>query len=295
MPRAWLQLFRIALGPSIAWDVLVGWGLWRMAGQGQGMGSLPGALGVVLLAYHGGMALNDWADRRIDSDAGRRRPLVLGNLNPSAVLAAGLSMVVGSALLATWVLPHALAPACILVGVVLAYDFGGSPIRIFLGPILLATARVLAFHMAALGEAEWGTVLSHVGLVPGAALAFWWLFLSRLASYEETGAPRMHILAFPAVLSLVPLMVSKQAGGNPLFYGLWAGLGLWLLIPAWRDRHRGQDPAAVQAAVRRALVCSPLIPGALLLSAGAAPAWVAVGLGVVVLSVHGLARIFPPE
>ena len=295
MLRAWLQLFRIALGPSIAWDVVAGWALWRMAGQGEGLGSLPAALSVVVLAYHGGMALNDWADRRIDFDAGRRRPLALGHLSPSAALAAGLCMLAGAALLATWILPHALAPAYILAGVVLAYDFGGSLTRIFMGPILLATARVLAFHMAAFGEAEWDTVLSHMGLVPGATLAVWWLFLSRLARYEENGAPGMRILAFPAILSLVPLLVSEQAEGNPWFFCLWAGLGLRLLIPAWRDRHQGTAPAVVQASVRRALVCSPLIPGALLLSAGAPPAWVGVGLGVVVISVHGLARIFPPE
>lgn len=296
MAKHWLQLFRIALAPTIVWDVVAGWLIWQKTSATQSSSTtLLVTLATVLLVYHGGMALNDWADRRIDFQANRKRPLALGVLPANTALAIGLLMVLGSVALAAWALPTSLAAAALLAFIVLLYDLGGSLVRTFLGPALLASARVLAFHMAPLGEAEWETVISSIGFVPGAALAVWWLFLSRLASYEEKGAPGMHILGFPVILALVPLMLSEKAGVDLWFYILWGLLAGWLLIPAWQKRHDGHSAYAVQAAVRRALISSPLIPGAILLAAGLNSILIAGILVVVLTTTRTLAKVFPPE
>ena len=134
--RAYGQLLRLSLTASALADaaagVLLGSGTWPR-------GASPW---LMLLAsacvYHGGMALNDWADRSSDSTR-PNRPIASGAIRPNTAFAIGAGLLIAGPLVAFTVDP---AAALLLLGVaVLAalYDlWGRGP---WLGPTLLGLCR----------------------------------------------------------------------------------------------------------------------------------------------------------
>src|SRR5512137_294118 len=98
--KAWGRLLRLSLAPTAAADVA--------AGAVAGAGAWPGRGVFVLMiaslcVYHGGMALNDWADRKEDRVLRPDRPIPAGGVSPPAGLAAGLALLVSGPLIAACV------------------------------------------------------------------------------------------------------------------------------------------------------------------------------------------------
>lgn len=310
---AWIRLFRLALAPTILWDVTAGFlfaealiqnnkaiarqsfeseatvSSWQWAGPQL---ALTGA--ILLAVFHAGMALNDWADRRIDKEAQRKRPLVDGTIKPKSALLAALLMLGAAAAAAFWVHPE---PIWILAlcGLVMAYDLGGSAVRSGLGPLLLALCRTISFssglllllspQAAANSQAPWGI----------ASYALYVLFLARLAAKEEDGGPGMNMLPPIVLMCLSPFPLTQLESEQTLWLHLaWLGFAVWHLLPALPDRHIIWHPLRVQAGVRRALVAMPALPAMVLIAADA-PLWqAAIGVAVAAITVQ-LARRLAPE
>jgi len=216
------RLLRLSLAPSAAADVaagiVIGAGFWPG-------GAAPWILiAASLCVYHGGMALNDWADREHDAATRPERPIPSGRAPAGAVAFLGFALLVmgpwlaiGADRAAGYVL------ACVAVAAA-AYDlFGRGPI---LGPSFLAVCR--AGNLAA-------------GLVLGRALG---------ADAYALGAERL-------VFEPLPVDFAPAA-----YYGLYVGVVsvLGRLEDGEDDRPLGRRPSMLVALAASLLLALPLLP-----------------------------------
>ncbi len=310
---AWARLFRLALAPTVLWDAIAGFLLADVLIQrslavsnqafetGPPMSSFQWAgstlaitCGILLCIFHAGMGLNDWADRKIDLAANRKRPISLGQIKPQAVIPAVFMLLVGAAVSAFLYFPE---PNWIysLIALVLVYDLCGSTLRTGIGPLLLALCRSLSFSCGMLVLLSPTALASSPAPWAIAAYALYVLFLARLAAKEEEGGQGLNLLPFIALMCLSPFSLTQIPNANSLWLHLtWLGLAAWHLWPAVADRHQYWDPQRVQAAVRRSLVAMPVLPAMALLAVGAPPWWSLFGLAVAAVTVT-LARSMAPE
>lgn len=203
------KLIRLSLVPSALADAVCGVAL------GAGGWPAPTALLALLVSaclFHGGMALNDWADRAEDTEFGRDRPLVHGHLTPSFAL--GLVVVlfaigVTAAALVSW---RAGVAAGAVAGCAAGYDLiGRGPVR---GPALLAACRAGNLLTAAwIGAATLGSDLDLRLFTPVAlGYALYVFTLSRLGRMEDDtqhepgGRPRPLLVLLALLLGAAPLV-----------------------------------------------------------------------------------------
>jgi len=139
--KAWGRLLRLSLAPTAAADIAAG----AVAGAGAWPWSHPargGVLGLMLASlavYHGGMALNDWADREGDRPLRPDRPIPSGAVRPAAALCVGVALLLLGPLLASSVSAPAAGVLLAVAATAFVYDVG--PRGPTLGPLLLATCR----------------------------------------------------------------------------------------------------------------------------------------------------------
>ena len=134
--KAWGRLLRLSLAPTAAADIA--------AGAVAGAGAWPtGGVFVLMLAslavYHGGMTLNDWADREGDRPLRPDRPIPSGAVRPAAALLVGASLLLIGPLLAYSCSPASAGVLLAVSATAFAYD-----VRLrgaVLGPLLLAACR----------------------------------------------------------------------------------------------------------------------------------------------------------
>jgi len=172
--RAIGQLLRLSLSASALADVA--------AGIVLGAGAWPGGsspfllLAAGLVTYHGGMALNDWADREHDARTRLERPIPSGAVAPDFALALGLALLVlGPALAFSAGGPRVGWLALAVAGLALGYDL--APRGAWSGPLLLALCRA--------GNLATGIVFG-LGAAPGEPAALLvprssWLWLAPAA------------------------------------------------------------------------------------------------------------------
>jgi 4-hydroxybenzoate polyprenyltransferase len=219
---AWGRLLRLSLATTAAADVF--------AGAVYSAHSVPSfaRLWLPLLAslcvYHGGMALNDWADRWRDNETRPDRPIPAGLISPQAALAVGLVLLGLGPLLANWYSYTGQYPA-LLGGVsvlALLYNLAGrGP---WIGPLLLGLCRAgnLLAGMAAFG------VLLPEGKWLAVGYGAYVFVVSRLGRMEDGeqarvgDAPRK-LLIGAGVCQLVPLIAGFAATAP-----LGAGLLIWI-------------------------------------------------------------------
>jgi 4-hydroxybenzoate polyprenyltransferase len=169
--RAWGRLLRLSLAPTATADVLAGICL-------GDVGWSPRLLLLVLASlcvYHGGMALNDWADRSSDAKVRPDRPIPSGRVAAPAALAVAVLLLVAGPVLAALVSERS---AWILAGVSLAacaYDLG---VR---GPYLVPLCR--AGNLAAGVLA--GTAGPKAALLPCLAYGGYVASIAALAQLED--------------------------------------------------------------------------------------------------------------
>lgn len=305
-PLALGRLLRLSLAPSAAADIVAG--VLLVAGE---VVSIPRTLALMLASlgvYHGGMALNDWADREEDARGGRARPLPTGALAPSTALGVALLGLGLGPSLAWIVAPHAGLVLVVVAVLAALYDLvGRGPWR---GPLLLAGCRAgnLGAGMALASETSgWRPVLFLAPL----SYALYVGFVSRLARLEDLEPdpgrvvrPARWALASAASLvaigALAAWMASRSHASASVASALWAqaltalaAFGILRRVQA--EGERTWTPKAIQGtagmALRRLLIAT---------SALAASAGTASGLLVAMAILAGypvsfaLRRVFPP-
>ncbi|MCP4091918.1 MAG: UbiA family prenyltransferase [Planctomycetes bacterium] len=260
--KAWLELMRAALGPTVVWDFVVGV---LLAGISWHDG-LWWAMASLVLIYFAGMILNDWRDRALDAEVGRLRPLIDGRIPPTTALAVAMMMFGGAYVCALRSGPFLGDFSLWLIAIVVVYDLIGADLRKHLGPALLAAARAFSISygvIATLGAEELRATL---GIATPLAYALYFLFLSRLAQREEHGVRGLNGLAFLVMAAASPALLTQFQSPSWIFYVGWLAVAALLLVPAWPHRHNFWDPKQVQIMVRRSLSLAPLIPGLCLLA-----------------------------
>ncbi len=280
------RLLRISLAPSAFADVVAGSCAGLAAGGSFRAGTLALGAASSLCVYHAGMALNDFADRRIDARARPDRPIPSGALPPRLALAIGLAGLAASVLLASFAGPETLRVAGALSLLVLAYDFAAKR-SAWTGPPVLGFCRALNLLLGASCAAppSYGPGL----LLPAAAYGLYVFLVSHLARMEDSvvrpATARALALAAPSSLLLPSLALRSLEAGVAA-----AAFAAFLLRPVLgiRDWTRG----AVERTVGR------LLGGTILLDASIAGAsgFLAVALGLLLLYplARGLARRYPP-
>lgn len=307
------RLLRLSLAPSAIADVLAGVVLAHgLAAPAPGAGDPRPWLLVLasLCVYHGGMALNDWADRVHDGATRPGRPVPSGAVPAPLARLLGLGLLLAGPLVALAVDREV---AGIVAGVALlaaAYDLGGrGP---WVGPLLLAACRTgnllggawLGSKLAGRVPADEVHLLLPLPLLYGAYV----FAVSRLGRMEDAEddaplgrRPPRFLAALAAVLLVAPVLPlpwHPDALGNgiriPVATLVAAGGAFGLLRLAFRpvDWTRPMVMLAMGMCLRRLLVFTATVAAL----AGTASGYV-VSLGILCgfpVS-YALRRVFPPS
>lgn len=205
--KAWGRLLRLSLAPTAAADVA--------AGAVAGAGAWPGGGTFVLMlaslcVYHGGMALNDWADRKEDLPIRPDRPIPSGAVSSPAALAAGIALLVSGPLIALSVSTQLAAVLLAVSAAACAYDLRlrGAVV----GPLVLAACRGGDLSAGILFGA--GSAFEPRMLVPAAVYAAYVFAVSSLGRLEDapeavlrSSRPAVQLSAAALLLALSPLSV----------------------------------------------------------------------------------------
>ena len=306
---AWGQLLRLSMAPSALADAA--------AGLLLGAGAWPGERAVWMLAaafcaYHGGMALNDWADRAGDARTRPERPLPSGVIGATAALGVSLTLLLLGPLLAWQLEPRAGAAMLAVSAMAALYDLRGR--GAWTGPLLLGLCRagnLAAGMIAGAAIAGEGAALYTPALPPPALLCaatlygayvFWLSRLGRLEDAEDDAPlgqrPRGFLLGASACLLLAPLAPlygSASMGAPALLAALLAAAGAWPLAriatgtTTWS---KGLVMSAMGMGLRRLLVFTAVLACA---SGASEGPWVAAVILAGYPLAHALRRVFPPS
>lgn len=268
---AWGRLLRLSLAPSAAADIAAGlclgaWGTLPARGEGALL------IAASLCVYHGGMALNDWADREADARTRPDRPVPSGAVSPRGALGAGVALLLVGCALAFLTTPAAGLALTAVAACAAYYDVAGrGPWR---GPLLLALCRggnlasgvLLGVHLAMPEGAPGAPRLAWIACALYAGYVLSASRLGRLEDDEDEGAlgarPRRALalaaaclLAVPAA-SLLPLapLPPPAAGATDVAVALPVRLLPWLVAPlgAWHLITEALRPSWTRALVGRA-------------------------------------------
>jgi 4-hydroxybenzoate polyprenyltransferase len=301
--KAWGRLLRLSLAPTAAADIA--------AGAAAGAGSWPwcgracGAILLLILAslcvYHGGMALNDWADGEGDRALRPDRPIPSGAVRPRSALVAGLALLLLGPALAACV---STSSAAVLLGVsVLACAYDLRLRGATVGPLLLASCRGGNLSAGILFGA--GSQLEPGMLAPAAAYAAYVLAVSSLGRLEDapeavlrSARPSAQLSASALILAASPLSALAFRSNRPA--GLIAALVLALAGAAGlfhRAQHRGpwsgaEVTRATGLGLRRLLVFTSALS---LAAAGRDGAIVAAAILAGYPVSYFLRGVFPPS
>jgi 4-hydroxybenzoate polyprenyltransferase len=240
-----LRLGRVSNLPTVWSNVLAGV---TLAGASAADRRVPLLLIALSLSYVGGMYLNDWFDRDIDSRQRPERPIPSGQVSAATVFTAGMVMLAASVLLLVWV-GYAFADGTgwrapvvgvMLSGTIVFYDWRhkGNP----LSPVVMGLCRFLVYLVA--GYAL--VASAPMQLWAAAALLLCYLVgLTYVAKQETLGVVRnlwpLGFLALPLVYAAI------AATGGALSTALFVAFAAWVVYALhflWR-RRPGDVPRAV--------------------------------------------------
>lgn len=258
--RQLARLLRVSLLPSALADGLAG----LVVGS---RGELPEARLLLWLPasaalYHGGMALNDWADRHHDAATRPDRPIPSGAVPASLALALGLGLLALGALLGALAHPLLGWGGLVLAGLVAAYDLvGRGPL---LGPLLLGSCRSLNFGLPLL-VASAALLPTPGAVLMAASYGAWVALVSTFARAEDGEAAlipqrQQHLLLACAAILPVPALTAGVVLQEPLGGALGALLAASAAagpLSAWRSQEpwtRARVEATVGLLLRRLLV-----------------------------------------
>ncbi len=285
MLRGYLELLRPANVITAVADVLAGY---AVAGRTNHR-ALPWLLGATVCLYAGGVVLNDFFDRRLDSIERPERPIPSGRVPAAAAaLLGGTLLAAGVAAAAQATLAAALV-ATTLAALIVLYDAWlkrYSPA----GPINMGLCRGLNLL---LGVAAVPAVLA--GRWPVALIAVAYIAAVTVVSRGEVHGGKRGAATF-ALISLSGVLVALLAIGRraPGFeqlaaFAVLAVLAYRVLPPFWRVRYE-PTPAVIRRAVK-AGVLSLVLVDAVISVAYAGPAYGAAVLATALVA-SSLARLF---
>lgn len=299
--RAVGRLLRLSLTVSALADVAAGV---LLGARGWPGGTAPWALVLAsACVYHGGMALNDWADREHDARTRPDRPIPSGVLSARFALGLGLALLAGGSALALWVNPVAGAALSGVAALAFLYDVAGrGP---WSGPLLLGLCR--GGNLGAgllLGAGLVGSERTLAWLLPPAlAYALYVFVVSRLGRLEdaedalalESRTPSV-LVAAAALCLLTPACLPLEVEGSSRLLSLAiAGAGAFGLLrvaAAKRSWTAAEIPPVMGMALRRLLVFSASVA----VLAGSPAGWIGGGLILAGFPLsHALRRVFPPS
>lgn len=234
-----LRLGRVSNLPTVCSNVLAGtvlaggsWSDWRFVA----------VLTAMTLFYVGGMYLNDYFDRAIDTRERPGRPIPSGAMSATAVAAIGFGLLAAGVLATATTGPRASAFALLLAVAIVTYDLfhKGNPF----GPTVMGVCRALVYGVAA---AALGAAMPFAVAVPAVAIGAYVAGLSYAARQESLDKITN---LWPLLLLAAPAAVTIPAWQQGL-----AAIAVWLLMVVW-------SAAAVYLLARRPVAGSvPLAVG----------------------------------
>jgi hypothetical protein len=292
--KAWGRLLRLSLAPTAAADIVAG----AVAGANGWPWRGERVLDIALLAlaslavYHGGMALNDWADRGEDRGSRPDRPIPSGAVAPHAALAVALALLVLGPALAFRVAP---VSGAILAGVsVLACAYDLKLRGAWIGPLLLATCR--AGNLSAGIAFGAGSELTAVALVPALVYGAYVFAVSTLGRLEDAppdvlrrARPSLHLFAAALILAASPA-VGRSLAAFALC--CWGAFGLVVLARRTTTWSSAEVTRATGFGLRRLLVFTAALA---LAAGGSAGPFVAAGILAGYPISYALRGVFPPS
>ncbi len=273
----WGRVLRLSLAVTAVADVLAGsaLALFATGALTPSFVDLARVLLLVLAAlcvYHGGMALNDWADRESDARERPERPIPSGAVAAHSVLLVGLLGLFLGPALAALVSPSAGLWLAGVAACAALYDLAGrGPWR---GPLLLALCRAgnLMMPLVAFGALGADPLGHSAAPLAYGAYVFVVSRLGRLEDAEEAlvsdAQPRRLIATLALLLLLVVCLPLSSA--TPL--GRWlalsltapAAFSLWRSSRAVRAWTRADVERHMGLALRRFLIFTAalaILPG----------------------------------
>ena len=255
--RAYLSLVRPPNVTTALADVLAGFGVAGLANTS----ALPWLLGATACLYGGGIALNDFFDRRIDQVERPERAIPSGRVPaPVAASIGSLLLLIGVAA-ASRASATAAAIALAIACLALVYDAGGKHDRV-IGPVTIATCRGLNLL---LGVAAVPALIASAW--PVAALPFAFIIAVTALSRGEVHGGRRAVATFS--LSLIATVVVallvlsfRTAHSVVAAVAMTLLLGWRVLPPFWRARQRC-DPRNTRMAVRAGVLSLVLLDAAI--------------------------------
>lgn len=180
MTRGWLVLSRLSNLPTIWTNVLAG----AIVAGGALDSRVAWAVVAASLLYTGGMVLNDLWDMDHDRVHRPTRPLVSGQVSPTAAAWVMLALMFAGMLLARFVDPAAQVWVIALVAAILYYDIRHK--RDPLAPVVMGLCRGLVYAVAA-AMATGG--VPHVVLMAGGVMATYVAAFTYAARYIPSFRP----------------------------------------------------------------------------------------------------------
>lgn len=136
--KSWGRLLRLSLAATAIADIVAG-AIFASQGQWIRGPSIWILCLASLCVYHGGMALNDWADRNSDARVRPSRPIPSGSIGARAALGVALVLLLAGPAIAFAV--DLCSGGALLVVALLAVVYDLSARDEWLGPALLAACR----------------------------------------------------------------------------------------------------------------------------------------------------------
>jgi 4-hydroxybenzoate polyprenyltransferase len=207
--KAWGRLLRLSLAPTAAADIAAG-AIAGAAGRPFLESDAVGLLALILASlcvYHGGMTLNDWADREQDRRVRPDRPIPSGAVRPGAALLVGTALLLAGPLIA-W--RSSAESGLVLLAVsaaAIAYDLRlrGA----WTGPLLLAMCR--AGNLSAGIVFTAASPLEVRAFLPALIYGAYVFSVSRLGRLEDapehvlrSSSPSLQLILAAAILAASP-------------------------------------------------------------------------------------------
>ena len=207
--------------------------------------------------YAGGVTLNDFFDRELDSRERPERPIPSGRVRPAAAAFLGVVLLSCGVLAATQASAAATWIAVAISGFVLLYDTWGKH-RMFIGPLNMGVCRGL-------------NLLLGISSVPAAIEAHWYLAflpliyvcgITALSRGEVHGGKRpvaiLSLVSLALVLAaLIAIIVSAEA--RPWWAAASLALFAWRVLPPFIEALRRLEPSSIRNAVRTGVLSLVLL------------------------------------
>ncbi|MGB2714772.1 MAG: UbiA-like protein EboC [Vicinamibacterales bacterium] len=282
MIRAYADLLRPANVVTALADVLAGYAL---AGLGRAS-ALPWLLGATACLYAGGVVLNDFFDRRLDSIERPERPIPSGRVPPQHAATIAALLLAAGLILAFRATPPAGVIAAAIASFVVLYDAWGK--RHPPGPAIMGLCRALNLL---LGVAAMPEMLNQRAVIAGIPFSYV-VAITALSRGEVHGGVR-RVATFALVslgIALSGLALVASQSREPAWSGVVLVFLTWRVLPPFVNARRSPDARRIRHAVRTG-VLSLVLVNAVIGTAYAGPVYGAMILTIALVA-GWLARLF---